>query len=63
MKLSKRQLQAIKLAAKGYNQAEMAQAMGCTCSMAVAHIRSAKHNLNAKNIAHAVYIAVTDDII
>ena len=57
MKLSNRQLQAVKYAANGHTIEEAARLMGVSPQMFARHLKLARDKLDAKNTNHAIYKA------
>lgn len=55
-KLNKREIEVIKYTAKGYTSKQIAKLIGLQYRTVQAYISNIKKKINAKNVAHAVYI-------
>lgn len=62
-KLTKREVAILKLITLGYQNIQISETIYISIHTVKAHIRSIIRKLDAKNRAHAVYIAVTNHLL
>ncbi len=62
-KLTKREVVILKLITLGYQNIQISETIYISIHTVKAHIRSIIRKLDAKNRAHAVYIAVTNHLL
>ena len=62
-KLTKREVVILKLITLGYQNIQISETIYISIHTVKAHIRSIIRKLDAKNRAHAVYIAVTNQLL